>query len=475
MNPETVAATAPESIQPRVLVVDDDTELLTGLSQLLGAEGYHVATAATAEDALDRFREETYHLVLTDLQLPGKNGIALIKAIGEASPTTRTVLITGHGSIRSAVLALKRGATEYMTKPIKPKRLLGLCAQLVADMPAYLPNKLLAEGRADVARTGSLVARSRAMRAVFERIRIAATAETSVLIVGESGTGKELVARAVHARSARAAGPFVAVHTAAISSDEVAAEIFGSERPTITGASSSGTEKMAGKIEQAEGGVLFIDDISSLNAESQHGLLRLFETLRFARVGGRKERSANVRVITAVNRDPASLVQSGALREELLYRLNVMTIEVPPLRERIEDIPLLSTELVAEFALKYHKPVTSVPADTVRLLCSYPWPGNVRELRNVVEQAVLLARGNEISPSLLPQMMHREPAPAEVLQLAIGTSMETIEREVILRTLEANHGNKTATAEVLGISRRSIYNKLAEYEAQGHLPRGATH
>jgi len=470
MESEPTVEVTPERAQPRLLVVDDDTELLTGLSQLLGAEGYQVATAATAEDALERFREETFHLVLTDLQLPGKNGIALIKALGDAAPATRTVLITGHGSIRSAVLALKRGATEYMTKPIKPKRLLALCAQLTADLPAYLPNKLLAEGRADVVRIGGMVARSRAMRAVFERIRLAAGAETPVLITGESGTGKELTARAVHARSARAGGPFVAVHTAALPPDQVAAEVFGSERATAAG----GVDKVIGKIEQAEGGVLFVDDISVLDEQAQLGLLRLLETLRYIRVGSRKERSANVRVIAASNRDPAALVQSGALREDLLYRLNVVTVEVPPLRERTDDIPLVSIDLLAEFAQKYHKPVTSIPAETERLLVAYPWPGNVRELRNVIEQAVLLARGGEVSPALLPQMMHREPAPAEVLQLPIGTPMEAIEREVILRTLEANHGNKTATAEVLGISRRSIYNKLAEYEAHGHLPRSTT-
>ncbi len=472
MNSEQpVAAPTVEKVQPHVLVVDDDTELLTTMAQLLGAEGYLVATAATAEDALDRFRSETFHLVLTDLQLPGKNGIALIKAVGDASPATRTVLITGHGSIRSAVLALKRGATEYLTKPIKPKRLLALCAQLTADLPAYMPNKLLAEGSADVVRIGTLSARSRAMRAVFERIRLAAGADTTVLVVGESGTGKEMVARAIHSRSARSAAPFVAVHTAAIPTDQVASEIFGAE----SGSSATPVgDKAGGKLEQAEGGVLFIDDISALDETAQLGLLRLLETSRSSKIGGRRERPVNVRVMTASSRDPAALVQSGALREDLLYRLNVVTIEVPPLRERTDDIPILSADFLGELAPKYHKPVASIPAETERLLVAYPWPGNVRELRNVIEQAVLLARGAEIAPSLLPQMMHREPAPAEVLQLPIGTPMEAIEREVILRTLEANHGNKTATAEMLGISRRSIYNKLAEYEAQGHLPHGTT-
>jgi two-component system response regulator HydG len=471
MITEQSIAPTPERTRPHVLIVDDDPDLLTALSQLLTAEGYLVATAASAEDALDRCREETFHVVLTDLQLPGRNGIALVKALHEASPATRCVLITGHGSIRSAVLALKRGATEYMVKPIKPNRLLALVGTLTADLPAYLPNKLLAEGRADVVRLSGLVARSRAMRNVFERVRLAAAAETVVLILGESGTGKELAARAIHQRSPRSAGPFIAVPTAALPPDLVAAELFGTESTGQNGA----VEKTAGKIEHAEGGTLFIDEIAALDDAAQLGLLRLLETARYTRVGGRKERAANVRVIAASSHDVPALVAAGTFREDLFYHLNVFTVEIPPLRERTEDIPIIATDLVAELAHKYHKPVTAIPAETEKLLVAYQWPGNVRELRNVVEQAILLARGDEIGPSLLPQMMHREPAPAEVLQLPIGSTMEAIEREVILRTLEANRGNKTATAEVLGISRRSIYNKLAEYEAQGLLPPEATH
>jgi two-component system response regulator HydG len=471
MNIEEAIATQPERVRPRVLVVDDDTDLLQALSQLLTSEGYEVATAATAEDALGRCREETYHVVLTDLQLPGRNGIALIKALHEACPATRCVLITGHGSIRSAVLALKRGATEYVTKPIKPKRLLALCAALTADLPTYMPNKLLADGRSDVAHVGNLSARSRAMRSVFDRVRLAAAApDTTLLVLGESGTGKEMIARAVHQRSPRAAGPFVAVPAAALPPDQIAAELFGAERAGVNGS----IERTPGKVELAEGGTLFIDEVTALDEQAQLGLMGLLETGRYTRPGGRRERAANARLIAASSHDIPALVASGAFREDLFYRLNVLTIEVPPLRERVEDIPLIASELLTELSQKYHKPVAAVPAETERLLSAYPWPGNVRELRNVIEQAVLLARGDELAPSLLPQMMHRDPAPAEVLQLPIGSTMEAIEREVILRTLEANRGNKTATAEVLGISRRSIYNKLAEYEAQGLLPR-STH
>ncbi len=460
--------TQTERIVPKVLIVDDDTDLLAVLSQLLGGEGYQVSTAATAEDALERFREETYHLVLTDLQLPGRNGIALVKALHEAAPATRTVLLTGHGSIRSAVLALKRGATEYITKPIKPKRLLALCAALTADPPAYLPNKLLSSDHADVTRVGGLAARSRTMKQVFERIRMASGADTPVLITGEPGTGKELAAHAIHAASARAQAPFVIVPTGAMASESIGAELFGLDRKGADGSANISSSAM-GRLESADGGTVFIDEIGALDDRTQVALLRILDNKTLARGGGRKDRPLDVRIIAATTRDLPALVTAGQFREDLYYRLNVFTILMPPLRERQEDVPIIAVDFLTELAQKYHKPVTSVPAQTERLLTGYSWPGNVRELRNVVEQGVLLARGDNLDPSLLPQMMHREPAPTEVLQIPIGTTMDAIEREVILRTLEANKGNKTATAEVLGISRRSIYNKLAEYEAQGLL------
>ncbi len=443
----------------KVLIVDDDTHLLQALAELLASRGYRVTTATSAEEALDHCRQESFHLVLCDLQLPGRNGISLIKALHESCPSTATVLITGHGSIRSAVTALKRGAVEYMTKPIKPKRLLALCAALTADLPPFLPNALLAAERAPQVAFDGMHARSRVMQDVFERIRLAAAADTTVLIVGESGTGKELVARSIHGRSARHDGPFIPVHTGAIPQELIASELFGHEKGAFTGA----TDKSPGKFELAENGTLFLDEISTMDERTQVNLLRVLETFRYSRVGGRKERTANVRVVAASNRDLEAMVHGGQFREDLYYRLNILTIRLPPLRERGEDIPVLAAELLREFATKYGKPVANIPAETQRLLTAYTWPGNVRELRNVMEQAVLLARGATLDPVLLPQMLHRDPPRAEVLKIPIGTPMGSIEKEVILRTLEANQGNKTATAGVLGISRRSIYNKLATY------------
>jgi two-component system response regulator AtoC len=447
----------------KVLVVDDDVPLTRALAELLGQEGYQVTTAGSAEEALDRVREDTFHLVLTDLQLPGRNGISLIKALHEACPDTKPVLITGHGSVRTAVTALKRGAVEYISKPLKPRRLLALIQALTANPPEYLANRLLDAKRLDSVSFDGMHAKSRGMRDVFERIRMASTSETTVLIVGESGTGKELVAQSIHERSfqhrGQPPGPFVAVHTGAIPQELIQSELFGHEKGAFTGA----VERKPGKFEQAEGGTLFLDEISTMDDKTQVNLLRVLETFNYSRVGGKKDQQANVRVVAASNRDLEAMVRAGQFREDLYYRLNIFSIHIPPLRDRTEDIPLLAHEFMREFAERYGKTVSSIPSETQRLLAAYLWPGNVRELRNVIEQAVLLARTNHLDAQLLPQMLHRGPSRQEIIKIPIGTAMDQIEREVILRTLEANDGNKTATAEVLGISRRSIYNKLALY------------
>jgi two-component system response regulator AtoC len=255
----------------------------------------------------------------------------------------------------------------------------------------------------------------------------------------------------------------VPVHTGAIPQELIASELFGAEK----GQGNGGVDKKPGKLELADGGTLFLDEVSTMDERTQKDLLRVLESFRYTRVGGKKDRPTNVRVLAASSRDLESLVQSGQFREDLFYRLNIFSIKLLPLRERTEDIPVLATALMNEFAAKYGKQVSSIPAETQRLLAAYSWPGNARELRNIIEQAVLLARGPELDPLLLPKMLHRSPAREEIIKIPIGTAMDDVEREVILRTLEANDGNKTVTAEMLGISRRSIYNKLAIYGVDG--------
>jgi two-component system response regulator AtoC len=444
----------------KILVVDDDANLLHALVELLRNAGHHAVGALSAEQALERCREESFHLVLSDLQLPGRNGISLIKTLHESCPETKGVLITGHGSIRTAVTALKRGAVEYITKPLKPRRLLAIIDALAADAPSFLTNKLLATDRLPAAVFDGMHARSTGMKAVWERIAHAAASDSTVLIVGEPGSGKELVARSIHARSSVAAGPFVAVRLAITPPELIAAELFGS--PGGNG------DPRPGKLDTADGGTLFLDEIANVDARTQGHLLRVLESFHHTRAGGKSGRPANVRVIAAASRELEPLVKSGQFREDLFYRLNIFTVKVPSLRDRAEDVPVLAAAFVQEFAEKYGKPASAVPAETQRLLGAYGWPGNVRELRNVIEQAVLLARSAELDPLLLPKMLHRAPTRDEVIKITIGTAMEQVEKEVILRTLEANDGNKTATAEVLGISRRSIYNKLAVYGIPTH-------
>jgi DNA-binding NtrC family response regulator len=442
----------------KILIVDDDANLLRSLRELLEGQAYTVTTAGSAEEALERCHRETFHLVLCDLQLPGKNGISLIKTLHDACPSTAAVLITGHGSIRSAVTALKRGAVEYVTKPVKPKRLLQLVAQLTADLPPFLPNHLLTDERAQTVSFDGMHARSRAMHEVFERIRVAAGSDAPVLVLGENGSGKELVARSIHARSRRAEAPFAILHSGALPPDQLGAELLGRERGWH-----GATEHVPGKLEQAEGGTLFIDELTALDEQTQGQLARVIETGRLVRMGGRRERACDVRLIAASSLDAESMARERKLREDLYYPLATLTVHVAPLRDRTEDVPVLADQLLREFAAKYGKPVASIAPEAQRLLCAYGWPGNVRELRNVIEQSVLLARGPVLEAQLLPQMLHRTPPRAGTIKIPIGVPIDNIEKEVILRTLEAHHGNKTAAAQALGISRRSIYNKLASY------------
>ena len=450
----------------KVLVVDDDVDAAEAVAMLLREDGHLVDAVGSAEEALERFRVETYHLLLTDLLLPGKSGVELTKVIHEACPATAIVLITGHATVKTAVNALKHGASDYLRKPVLPKKLKERVAVLLEARSDYLPNKLLAVGRSGEVTFEGMTARSRVMHNVFEKIKLAAQAGATVLITGESGTGKELVARAVHYRSPRSAGPFIALHTGAIPRDLIASELFGHERGSFTGA----TERKEGKFELADGGTIFLDEISTMDERTQINLLRVLETFSYMRVGGKKERAANVRVVAATNRDLLKMVDEGGFREDLFYRLNILQINLPPIRERREDIALLAHEFVQHFARIYKKPVESVPGETQRLIDGYHWPGNVRELRNVIEQAVLLARGRTLEPELLPQMIYCAGPTEDVIRIPLGSTMHDAEKEIILRTLEANEGNKKVTAEKLGISRRSLYNKLAEYGRKADEP-----
>ena len=441
----------------RILIVDDDRETCRFMAELLEQPGRQFEAAYDPDTALRLARSKAFDLVISDINLNASvSGLDVLRAFKDANPGGAVVLISGFGTLETAIDAVRAGAFDYISKPFNIGEVKAIVERALKQQSAPAVEASLPARPPSVP---GLIGRTAGMLEVYKQIARAADAAAPVLIVGESGTGKELVARSIHQRSQFANGPFIAVHTGAIPQDLIASELFGHEKGAFTGA----VDKKPGKFELAEGGTLFLDEISTMDERTQINLLRVLETHAYTRVGGKKEREAKVRVLAASNRDLEAMVKAGEFREDLYYRLNIFAVKLPPLRERSEDIPVIAGEYVREFAQKYGKTVASIPAETQRLLVNYNWPGNVRELRNVVEQAVLLARDSELAPSLLPQMLHRGPLREDIIKIPIGTAMDDIEREVILRTLAANAGNKTATAEVLGISRRSIYNKLALY------------
>lgn len=437
----------------KILAVDDDSAALEAVVDLLRGEGYDVHAASSGEEAEELLHRETYHLIVTDLVMPGMGGLELTRLVKENLPDTAVLLVTGHGSLEIAVEAWKAGAADYLTKPVDPSRLKGQIARILEGRPPYVPNRLLTEGKGVPFELDGMVARSPAMRAVFEKIELAASTNTSVLFRGETGSNTELCAESIHRRSSRARGPFVSLQLGAIGAARLLPELFG-----------SGAAR--GWIEQAAGGTLFLDDIHELDGSSQAALLRLLETGRFQRSGESEEREVDVRVLAATTEDLVGRVSAGAFREDLFYRLGIFSIELPPLRQREDDIAPLVHTLLETFAARYRKPVPVLPDDTLGLLIRYPWPGNVRELRHVIEQAVILCEDGRIGPELLPRMIHREPDDAACIRIPIGMAMKEVEKTVIARTLEANRWNKNRTARILGISRRSLYNKLERYQIE---------
>jgi DNA-binding NtrC family response regulator len=442
--------TRPTGAPARVLIVDDDAAAADGLAALLREHGHDVECVPSTEEALARFRQGTYSVVLADLQLPGESGLDLVRTLRHEAPATAVVVMTGHASVSTAVAALKHGAADYLKKPVNATQVEKLVAQLIADQPAYLPNNLLAAEHADEEVFEGMLARSEAMHRVFERISLVAQTDATVLIIGETGTGKELVARGVHNRSARAAGPYVPVHTGAIPKDLIESELFGHEKGAFTGAVGAAE----GKFGAAKSGTIFLDEVSTMSERAQVDLLRVLETFKYTRVGGKVEHTADVRVVCATNCDLLAMARDGKFREDLYYRINIFPIHLPPLRERLEDIPLLADRFMRAAAERFNKTLRGLPAPTVELLTAQAWEGNVRELRNIIEQAVLVARTDRLDADLVGQLLHgRAPTRnvTPVVPILIGTKVAEAERQLALRTLEAYQGDRAAAALALGI------------------------
>jgi DNA-binding NtrC family response regulator len=451
----------PARVPARVLVVDDDAQIAEGLCVLLREDGLDVESASSTEDALARFRRGTFTVVIADLQLPGESGIDLVRTLRTETPATAVVVMTGHATVPTAVAALKQGAVDYLKKPVNPSQLKRLVAQLIAERPAYLPNSLLAAENAGEEVFEGMIARSQAMHDVFERIGLVAQTDAIVLVTGETGTGKELVARAIHNRSARAAGPYVPVHTGAIPKDLIESELFGHEKGAFTGAVSAAE----GKFGAARTGTIFLDEVSTMSERAQVDLLRVLETFRYTRVGGKVEHTADVRVICATNCDLLGMARDGKFREDLYYRINIFPIALPPLRARLEDIGLLADRFMRAAAERFNKSLRALPASTEEVLLAHGWEGNVRELRNIIEQGVLLTRADRLEPELVRQLLAAPPARRDatpVVPILVGTKVAEAERQLALRTLEVYAGDRHATAHALGVDLSRLEELIGE-------------
>jgi two-component system, NtrC family, response regulator HydG len=460
---------------PLVLVVDDESPNLESLGKIFGREGWRVALAGSGPAALDVLRREAVGAVVTDLLMPGMSGEELLRAVRTVSPGTEVVLMTAFGTVESAVAAMKLGAYDFITKPVKRHAIVKAVRQALERASLVAENRALRARLTELSpgEAGGLLGEAPGFRAVLDTLRQAAPTSATVLLSGESGTGKELAARLVHDLSPRAQGPFVPINCAAIPEGLLESELFGHERGAFTGA----VARKEGRFERARGGTLLLDEVGEIPASLQVKLLRFLQDGVLERVGGSEGVRVDVRVVAATNRDLAAEVKAGRFREDLFYRLDVVSVRLPPLRERREDVPLLAMAFLRRMAEKHGKPVHAFTPAALAALELYPWPGNVRELLHAVERAVILCRGDGVDVPDLPESIRAAPAaPGErapggapaSLVVPLGTTLEEIERLVIRETLRETRGDKNLAAQILGIAARTIYRKL-DRDEEGRL------
>src|SRR6516165_9887848 len=450
--------------QDRVLIVEDEENERTGLAELIRAWGYQTETAVDGVDGWSKVESWGPAIVLTDLKMPRMDGMELLEQIAEAPQQVAVILLTALGSVDAAVSAMKGGAFDFIEKPVNPTRLRNILQN--ASRLRGTERELEANRRRlrDVGVLGSLVGSSKAMQEIFRLIEMVSPSTASVLITGESGTGKELVARTIHSLSSRKARPFVAINCAAIPETLIESEIFGHEKGAFTGA----LERRTGCFELAEGGTLLLDEIGEMPVGTQAKLLRVLEDRKLRRLGSKVETSVDVRVLAATNKQPEDAVAKGELRNDLYYRLNVFNIHMPALREHKEDVPELVQTLLSEMSAKHGRKVAAVSEAVLTQFQNYAWPGNVRELRNTLERAVIVCEGAVVETKHLPpgfgQITPRQAAnDPDAVRLGVGTTVGEAEKLLILKTLEATSNNKTRAAEILGISLKTLHNKLKEY------------
>jgi DNA-binding NtrC family response regulator len=448
----TVPDTFTRALKSRILIVDDELVVRDSLQQWFDSEGYEAGAVASGREALTAVQQKQWDLALIDIKMPGMDGMELQRKLREVDSELTVIIMTGYASVETAVEALKRGAYDYITKPIDPDELVHLVANALGHKRYRRELEGLRENLQEVYPETRLIGNSPGIRRVLELIEMVAPTDTTVLIFGESGTGKELVARAIHAASPRRHMPMVVIHCGALTETLLESELFGHERGAFTGAHC----RKKGKFEVADGGTVFLDEISDISLKTQTDLLRVLQEKEIQRVGGTQSIKVDFRCVAATNKNLEDLVKAGAFRPDLYYRLKVFAIDLPPLRDRREDVPLLADHFVKKLATTMNKPVPTLSPQAVDLLLAYDWPGNVRELENAIERALVIGREPEIQPADFPFQL--QPS-----SQAGGHTLEEVERVHIERVLRETEGNLSRAARILDIDRTTLYNKLRRY------------
>lgn len=446
----------------RILVVDDETNARSALAELLDDAGYAVSTAADGRTALLQMEQREPDVVLTDLKMPGMDGLGLIEHGRPMSPHSAFIVMTAFATIDTAVKAIKLGAESYLTKPLELEAVLAVVERALEKTRLSREAAQLREWVGERFQLGSIIGEHPSMQRLMKNVAQVAGSRATVLIHGETGTGKELIAAAIHQNSKRKDKPFIRLNCASLSETLLESELFGHERGSFTGASS----RREGRFKQADGGTLFLDEVSEIPASVQIKLLRFLQEREFERVGGNETLKVDVRVVAATNRELKHRVDDGRFREDLYYRLKVVQLDVPPLRVRRSDIPLLAQSFVRKYATENERPVKGMTDEALQHLLVYPWPGNVRELENAIERAVVMCEGEVIEKSDLPTSAHGDLQSNSVMALIPGITMAELERMAILRTLDAVDGSTARAAEILGISQRKIQYRVREWGYQ---------
>ena len=456
---------AKPEVNPTVLIVDDQESIRHALSKMLTKEGYEVLLAGEGEEALETLRKKKVNVILSDLKMPKMDGVQLLKTSKLIKPEVEVILITAHGTIEKAVSAMKDGAYDFITKPFKKIVIANMVKKAVEKQALVVENRSLHEQleRCGHDRGADIIGQSDVIRNVIKLAEQVAPSQASILIQGESGTGKEAIASLIHKIGPRVDQPFIKVSCAALPETLLESELFGYEKGAFTGA----VGQKEGRFELADEGTLFLDEIGEITPALQVKLLRVLQEGEFERVGGTKVLKCNVRIISATNINLTTAIKQKRFREDLYYRLNVITIDIPPLRERKEDIPLLVSHFLKIYQEKNNKAIDGIAEDVLDILTDYTWPGNVRELKNVIERAVVLTQGRVISQDDLPENIFKNRSEDRKLTIPFGMPLREIEKKIIIETLKRTKGDKEITANLLGITPRTIYRKMNSLEEEG--------